>query len=781
MADTEWTPRARFGAHRVSVTSVLWLMAAVYLAAHVPFLASSAYDLDGVNFTLALHEYDLAKHQPHPPGAPLFIGLGRIAWTVFDWLTPDTTAAADRRAQDVAALAVWGAMFGSLAVFGLFRLFAGLGLTRVQAAWATAATVASPLFWFSGIRPMSDVPGLALASLALGLLAPYLLRPDVAPPRRTPHVALFLAGCVLAGLAPGIRIQMAWLVWPATLAVLALMAVRRDRIALYGTLAVGAGVAVWFIPLTAIAGGPAEYLRVVRLQASDDVVGGQMLAINFSLRGAAQALRASVIAPWGAAWLGWTAAGAAAVGALRVLMRQPRLAAALAVVFGPYAVLHLGFHDTTHIRYALPLVPVVALLATQGLTAMGSRIGPAASVAIVAVSLAFAGTAVVVHSDSQAPAYQALDDLRGKLARVSGPRPVLAMHHPIGQVLRAETIDTRVLPSPVRYEWLQVADYWRAGGGAPVWFLSSRRRTDLALIDRRSRTLVRSYRAPEWSRPLIAGDRPRAVDWVEIAPPGWVALEGWAFTPEIRGVTVREQTRNRHPTPTALVRRRGGEVAVLLGGRNLGGPCATAANVAVNLDGREVQRFSTTAGESFLRMWRLPAGALTGDGEFAQLSLVAEDRSGAGQQVDVAFEQFDVQDAHHAVSGLGEGWFEPEYDEAEGVGYRWMSERAAIRVDAFAHDVTLTLRGESPRRYFPQPSILTIRAAGRVLATQELSNAFDSVIWIPASALSASDGVIEFEVSQSFVPDERSGNGDRRSLALRVFDLDVRPAVRSEG
>jgi hypothetical protein len=764
----------------VSTTVVLWLMAAIYLAAHVPFLAKSPYDLDGVNFTLALHEYDLTKHQPHPPGAPLFVGLGRVARMALDWVTPGTPLPVDSRALDAAALGVWSAGFGALAVFGLFRLFAGLGLSRPHAAWATAATIASPLFWFSGARPMSDVPGLAVAALALGLLAPFLLPgSEPAAPRPRAHVAALLLGCFLAGVAPGIRVQMAWLAWPATLLVLGLAAYRRDRVAGYGLAALCAGVAAWFIPLTAIVGGPAEYARVLQLQATDDVVGGQMLALNFTPRAIVQALQDTFLAPWGAAWLAWIAVGAAAIGALRVLVRQPRLAGALAIVFGPYAALHLALHETTHIRYALPLVPPMALLATQGLTVLG-RVGPAASVAIVTVSLAFASTAVVVHSETQAPAYQALDDVRSKLARRSDTRPVVAMHHAVGLALRGEAIGAQVLPSPLRYEWLEAAKYWRSGGTAPVWFLSSRRRTDLALIDPRSRHTIQSYRSPELSRPLIAGARPRSIDWIEIQPPGWVALEGWALTPEVRGVAVRDFQRNRRPRPSAIVRRRGEEVAMMLGGRNLGGPCSTAANVTVTIDGREVQRFSTRAGESFLHMWRLPAGSLRGPGQFAQLEIATEDRSGAGQQVDVAFEQFDVQDARHAIAGLGDGWFESEYEEREGLGFRWMSERAALRVDAFEHDVMVIVRGESPRRYFPQPSIVTVRAGDRVIAERELSADFEISARVPAVALRDAGGVIEISSSQAFVPDERSQNGDRRVLALRIFQADVRRVTASE-
>lgn len=777
MASTEQSPGPRFGKERPSIHLVIWLMAATYLAAHVPFLPQTPYDIDGVNFTLALHEYDLAKHQPHPPGSPLFVGLGRLARTTMGWAIDEDAQAAGARALDAAALAVWSACFGALAAFGLFRLYVGLGQPGSRAALATAATLATPLFWFSGVRPMSDLPGLAVGALALGFIAPSLLgrashTQAVYSGRLSARAALVL-GCFFAGLAPGMRVQMAWLTWPATAAAIAL-SIRRERwgFALLGSWVLG--FMAWLLPLCLLAGGPTEYVRLLRLQAAEDVASGQMLALNLTLRQTAQALQDSLIAPWGEAWLGWFALTAAAIGALRLLVTRPRMLATLVLVFAPYAALHLGFQDTSYVRYALPLVPVVALLTAEGLAVLGTRVGTGATLTLAAVSLTVAVSAVVSQSRQPAPAYRALDEVRQRITTMGSDRPVLGMHHAVGLALRGEPMIARVLPAPPRYEWLELAKYWRTGGVAPVWFLASRRRTDLALIDPQSRSLVRSYRYPAESGALLAGSRPRSVDWVEIQPPGWVALEGWSLTPEVRGVSVRAAMSSRAPMARALLRRRSDEVAVLLGGRNLGGPCATGAVVTVSIDGHAVLRFSTRAGESFVRLWRLPSGTLDGNGPFAQLEVTAEDRSGSGQQVDVAFEQFDLQGPRHSIAGLSEGWFEPEYEPREGVGFRWMSDRATIHVDAFGQDVALRLRGETPRRYFGQPSVLVVRVGETVLATWRIEEDFDLETTVPAALLQSTAGRIDIEASQAFVPDERSGNGDRRALALRVLGVEVR-------
>src|SRR6267378_3083409 len=42
----------------------------------LPYRARMLYNWDAVQFALALREYDVVKHQPHPPGYILYVGLG---------------------------------------------------------------------------------------------------------------------------------------------------------------------------------------------------------------------------------------------------------------------------------------------------------------------------------------------------------------------------------------------------------------------------------------------------------------------------------------------------------------------------------------------------------------------------------------------------------------------------------------------------------------------------------------------------------------------------------
>jgi 4-amino-4-deoxy-L-arabinose transferase-like glycosyltransferase len=95
------------------------------------------------------------------------------------------------------ALAIWSPLAGAIALIAAFSIFRSLA-TSSLAVWATALLAASPLFWLGGSRPMSDMPGLALALVAQALLLKGLTE------RRA-----FVLGALLAGLAAGVRVQTA--------------------------------------------------------------------------------------------------------------------------------------------------------------------------------------------------------------------------------------------------------------------------------------------------------------------------------------------------------------------------------------------------------------------------------------------------------------------------------------------------------------------------------------------------------------------------------------------
>src|SRR5206468_2498525 len=155
----------------------------------------SLEDLDSINFALGIRDYDVSKHQPHPPGYPLFIlaakGLHRAGLS------------------EVHSLSVLSVLGGALGVFGCIALFGaldrdasrtsgvgtGLSWTGPTVWLAVLVVITCPLYWVTTARPLSDGAGLGAALLlqALILAAP------------SSNALAFAATC--AGFALGLRSQ----------------------------------------------------------------------------------------------------------------------------------------------------------------------------------------------------------------------------------------------------------------------------------------------------------------------------------------------------------------------------------------------------------------------------------------------------------------------------------------------------------------------------------------------------------------------------------------------
>ena len=63
---------------------LLWAsgLAILFLVAHLLFLPSTLEDIDSLNFALGIHDFDPTKHQPHPPGYPMFIAAAKAVRVV---------------------------------------------------------------------------------------------------------------------------------------------------------------------------------------------------------------------------------------------------------------------------------------------------------------------------------------------------------------------------------------------------------------------------------------------------------------------------------------------------------------------------------------------------------------------------------------------------------------------------------------------------------------------------------------------------------------------------
>lgn len=327
------------------------------------------------------------------------------------------------------------------------------------------------------------------------------------------------------------------------------------------------------------------------------------------------------------------------------------------------------------------------------------------------------------------------------------------------------------LHATARYEWLAVVDHFRSGGTRPVWFLANARRSDLALFDSSAQRAIQEYHWSFAPQAVLGGVRPPAVVWHEITRPGWMAGEGWSLTPETRGVAERSHRSPSVGGAIAYIARRAEATVVLIGGRNLGGTCHTAARLQATLDGRVIGQWQIPAGEPFVQFVDLPPGALVGAGGYAELRVTAVDLPGSGADVDVALEQFDVQSDRKPVVALAQGWYEPELEQMTGELWRWTAQRAVMFVRHFGRDVVLVIEADDPTRTLGRAVVLQVRAGGEVIASRRFDGRVDWEVTIPAAVLDNARGRVTLLSEASFIPDRTQRNGDSRELSLRVMRL----------
>ena len=730
-------------------------LALLFLAAHLVLLPGTLGDIDSINFALGVRDFDVAQHQPHPPGYPLYIGLAKLSTSVFEWMQV--------QGPEARGLAFWGAVAGTALVPLLFSLFRMLDGSRRIAAWATALTVMTPLVWFTSLRPLSDVTGLAAAVGTQLLLLMAAAKPSSS--------RLLIAGAFASGLTVGFRSQTFLLTLP--LLGYVLVSARPPSAARW--LSAGAagalGVLVWGVPLVLANGGLSTYLEALGQQGSEDFSGVVMFWNMPTLRVGLAALQHTFISPWATPWLAAAVLTAAAIG-ITTLFEHRRTALLVGLLTVPYLVFHLIFQETRTVRYSLPVVPMIAWVAVRGLDRISAGAVAPVTTAFIVYGLALSVPATIGYSRVPPPIFRAMADLavanRVTPVTVAGHRRVFSESRRVREWLN-QTPGVW-LPSPVGREWLQLTEAWRSGRAGTAWFLANPQRTDLALLDR-SEAVVSEYRWPFDSSVFAGGARPDEFDaYVFSRPAGWFLEEGWAITPEVAGKTFRDGGGPHVRESVGWIRRREEEVEMVLGGRHLGPPGSPAVRLIATIDGRQVLDRRLESG-FFADRLTLPAGSLTGSGAYAQLLVRATAADGSVQPV--SLEHFDVQSTGVPMFAFGDGWYEPEQERSTGRQWRWMSPQAELWVRPVGRDVRLKISAESPVRYFDEPPALRLGAEDTVLARLSPSADFQWEVVVPSDQLARAGGKLWIESDRQFVPGEGDPGGDQRRLALRVFSVAV--------
>jgi hypothetical protein len=175
--------------HQRAIVALLALFCA---ATRFLALARSLWDWDEALFTMAMRDYDVTMHHPHPPGFPVYIAMAKVLRLV---ISDDFRAL--QGVNLIAAVLVFPALF-------LFARELRLGFTTSVSAAALFAFF--PNVWFFGGGGFSDVPSIVLVLFA----AAFLLRGI--RDRKSYFIGTFLLALaigirpqnLLVGLVPGL-------------------------------------------------------------------------------------------------------------------------------------------------------------------------------------------------------------------------------------------------------------------------------------------------------------------------------------------------------------------------------------------------------------------------------------------------------------------------------------------------------------------------------------------------------------------------------------------------
>jgi hypothetical protein len=333
---------------RVQRIVVVCTAAAVALTRLVP-LSQGPWDWDEVLFCHAVRDYNVAAHQPHPLGFPLYIALAKLARFFTD--------------SDFHALQVVNVLLAMCVFPVAFWVARGFRFDFLSS-FATALCMAFlPNVWFYGGTVFSDLPAMVFF---LSAVAAYLWAGAAQPEERAALWRYALASVLLAA-AVLVRPQNALVaVFPWTMATYRLLRARRFvAVALCSLLLIGI-VAGGYVA-AAVVTGPREYIEAVKNHSAYVRRSDTITSTNHP--GLAETLRLQ-LDPYDAGKVTILLNVLAAVAILRG--RRDRVVPILLTFLPVFVFTTLALHPLGASRFSLNYMTGIVLLGVEG-TAVVAR------------------------------------------------------------------------------------------------------------------------------------------------------------------------------------------------------------------------------------------------------------------------------------------------------------------------------------------------------------------------------------------------------------------------
>lgn len=348
-------------AQRIAVAVTAVLIAATRFVA----LAKGPWDWDEILFCLAVGDYNVVLHQPHPPGFPFYIFLARIVHFFSDSAFHSLQAV-----NVIAAMAAFPVMF---AVARAFRL------RFLPSFWAAVLFAFLPNVWFYGGTAFSDEPAMVLF---LGAIAAFLFAARSAN-AKTYYLASTILACALMVRPQNAIVAM----FPWAFATYVFVRAKRTPVALTGA-AMTAGFTILGYGIGAWATGFADYFdalyrHFLYVQKSDSV--------SAAIRPPLYKVVAMMLDPYQAGKVSIAMNVLALIGIIRGVVREPRkpvrevfLTFVPFFLFAMFAVNPLGSS-----RFSLNWIAGVVLFAALGVSAIADLVPRARTVIFAALLILF--------------------------------------------------------------------------------------------------------------------------------------------------------------------------------------------------------------------------------------------------------------------------------------------------------------------------------------------------------------------------------------------------------
>lgn len=191
------------------------------LILRISYLSNWLEDWDSVQFALALHNFSIVNHQPHPPGYPLYILMAKAINFFVN--------------NDTLTLTLLSAIAGAATIIPFYILLKDMA-SKQLAVLAALLLLITPIHWSLSEVALSNVPGMFFTILTALLLY-----------RARRHVSYLPLAGFFVGLSPGVRFAEYSILFSLLFLVVLARKNRQDLIK--SVFFVGVGIAIWLAPL----------------------------------------------------------------------------------------------------------------------------------------------------------------------------------------------------------------------------------------------------------------------------------------------------------------------------------------------------------------------------------------------------------------------------------------------------------------------------------------------------------------------------------------------------